>query len=202
MKKWMVLLLGAWISVAHADDSPWRFYAGGGIATGGDTVRHSMIVQDGTNRIVPFDLKLGTGMPVRLGAEYRLPGPLSLRASVGRAITDPSGYNGGVTFTTTSTEVMGLVNMTNALRLGLGARQSTTVMQGTGVAQYWDEIGTYDGKNGAVVEVQYLFSNDGAHPKSRQPEFGVTLRLVKESYLRNGVTFNGDHYEVGLALYF
>jgi len=202
MKKWMLVLLGAWMSVAHADDSPWRFYAGGGIATGGDTILHSSIVQDGTNKIVPFDLKPGTGIPVRIGAEYRLSGPLSLRASVGHSITDPSGYNGSVTFTTTTMEVMGLMNLTDALRLGLGARQSTAVVKGTGVAQDWPEVGTYNGKNGAVVEVQYLFSNDAAHPKSRQPEVGATLRLVTESFLRNGVTFNGDHYEVGLALYF
>jgi len=28
------------------------------------------------------------------------------------------------------------------------------------------------------------------------------LRLVSESFQRNDVTVNGDHYEVGLALYF
>ena len=53
-----------------------------------------------------------------------------------------------------------------------------------------------------MIEAQYLFSKDATHSKSRQPEVGVTLRLVTESFLRNGVSFNGDHYEVGLGLYF
>ena len=204
MKKWMalVVVLGAWLSQAHAEDSPWRVYAAAGIATGGDTILQSRITEHGTTRTVPFDVKPGTGVPVRLGAEYRIAAPLSLRASVGRSITDPSGYNGSVTFTATATEVMALFNATNALRLGLGARQSTAVIQGTGVAQNWPQVGTYDGKNGSVIEAQYLFSNDATHPKSRQAEVGVTLRFVNESFLRDGVNFNGDHYEVGLALYF
>ena len=202
MKSWVALVLGLWLSLAHADDSPWRVYAAGGIATGGDTILHSRIIQDGTNTTVPFDIKPGTGIPMRLGAEYRFSGPLAVRASVGRLITDPSGYNGSVTFTATTTEVMGLFNLTNALRLGLGARQSTAVIQGTGVAENWYAVGSYEGKNGAVIEAQYLFSKDATHSKSRQPEVGVTLRLVTESFLCNGVSFNGDHYEVGLGLYF
>jgi len=202
MKKWMLVLLGAWMSVAHADDSPWRVYAGGGIATGGDTVYKNIIVQEGTNLVIPFEIKTGTGIPMRVGAEYRLSAPFSVRASLGRKVSDPMGYNGSATFTTTSTEVMGLFNVTNALRLGLGARQSTAVMQATGIVSNIEEIGSYNGKNGAVVEVQYLFSNDAAHPRSRQPEVGVTLRVVNEAFQRDSVNFNGDHYELGLALYF
>lgn len=202
MKKWMLLVLGAWCCVAHAEDSLWRVYAAGGMATGGDTVFNGRIVEDGTNRVVPFDIKPGTGIPLRLGAEYRFSAPFSLRASLGRMVTDPMGYNGSASFTTTSTEVIGIFPVTGALRLGIGARQSTAVMQGTGVAESMPAIGSYAGKNGAVIEAQYLFSNDAARPQRRQPQVGVTLRLVNESFARDDVTFNGDHYELGLALYF
>jgi hypothetical protein len=188
--------------VAHADDSPWRLYAAGGTATGGDTVFNGRLIEDETNKVTPFEIKPGTGIPLRLGAEYRLSSTLSLRGSLGRMVTDPMGYNASATFTTTSTEAMGLFFLTDALRLGIGVRQSTAVMQGTGLAENMPSIGAYTGKNGAVIEAQYLFSNDTARPKSRQPQVGVTLRLVSESFQRNDLTMNGDHYEVGLALYF
>lgn len=202
MKKWILIVLGALCSLAHADSSSWRFYAAGGLASGGETVVSGVIVEDGTNKTVPFDIKPGTGIPLRVGAEYRVSAPFALRGAVERTVTDPMGYNGSLTFTSTSTELMGLFSLTPAVRLGAGVRQTTGVLQGTGVAANWPELGTYTSAGGAVLEAQYLFSTDAARPQSRQPQVGVTLRLVSESLQRDGVTLNGDHYEVGLALYF
>lgn len=202
MKKWILIVLGAVCSLAHADGSPWRFYAAGGLASGGETVVSGVIVENGTNKTVPFDIKPGTGIPLRVGAEYRVSAPFALRGAVERTVTDPMGYNGSLTFTSTSTELMGLFSLTPAVRLGAGVRQTTGVLQGTGVAANWPELGTYTSAGGAVLEAQYLLSTDAARPQSRQPQVGVTLRLVSESLQRDGVTLNGDHYEVGLALYF
>jgi len=187
---------------AHADDSPWRVYAAGGISTGGDTLLRGTMVEQGTSKTVPFEIKPGTGIPVRVGAEYRISAPFAVRGAFERMVTDPSGTNGSVTFTSTSAELMGLFSVSPDIRLGLGVRQTTAVLDGTGVAASWSEVGTYTSAGGAVLEAQYLFSNDPARPQRRQPQVAVTVRLVSESFQRNDVTVNGDHYEVGLALYF
>ena len=202
MKKWMVAVFGVWCCLAHADDAPWRVYAAGGISTGGETLLSGTIVEDSTNKTVPFDIRPGTGIPLRLGAEYRTSTPFALRASVERTVSDPMGYNGSVTFTNTSAELMGLLSVTPAIRLGLGVRQSNAVLDGTGVAASWPQLGTYTSSGGKVLEAQYLFFTDPAQPQRRQPQVAATLRLVSESFQRNDVTLNGDHYEVGLALYF
>lgn len=202
MKKWMLVVVSAWCCLAHAQDAPWRVYVAAGLATGGDTVLSGAIVENGSNKTVPFEIKPGTGIPLRLGAEYRVSAPFALRASVGRMVTDPMGYNGSATFTSTSTELMGLYSLTNAIRLGAGVRQTTGVLQGTGVAANLSQLGTYTSTGGTVLEAQYLFYTDPTQPQRRQPQIAATLRLVSESLSREGVTFNGDHYEAGLALYF
>jgi len=204
MKKWtlLVLVMGAGCCLAHAQESPWRVYVAGGLATGGDTVFSGVIVEDGTNKKVPFDIKPGTGIPLRLGAEYRLLPAVALRGAVERTVTDPMGYNGSATFTRTSTELMGLYSLSPAIRLGAGVRQTTGVLQGTGVAANLSQLGTYTSAGGAVVEAQYLFYTDPTRPQSRQPQVAATLRLVSESLKRDDITLSGDHYEVGLALYF
>ncbi len=78
--------------LAHADDSPWRVYVAGGISTGGEALLSGTIVGHGTNKTVPFDIRPGTGIPLRLGAQYRTSNPFALRASVERTVSDPMGY--------------------------------------------------------------------------------------------------------------
>jgi len=202
MKKWTLLVMAALSCLAHADDSPWRVYAAGGISTGGETLLRGTIVEDGTKKTVPFDIRPGTGIPLRLGAEYRTSNPFALRASVERTVSDPMGYNGSATFTNTSAELMGLLSVTPAIRLGLGVRKSNAVLDGTGLAANLPQLGTYSSSGGTVLEAQYLFFTDPAQPQRRQPQVAATLRLVSESFQRNDVTLNGDHYEVGLALCF
>lgn len=202
MKKWMLIVLGVLSGLAHADESPWRVYAAVGLSTGGETLASGTIVQDGTKKKVPFEIKPGTGIPVRLGAEYRISAPFALRAALERTGTDPMGYNGSLTFTNTAAELMGLFSITPSIRLGAGVRQSTGVLEGSGVASNLPVLGTYTSSGGTVLEAQYLFHTDAARPQSRQPQVGVTLRLVSESFNGNDTTLNGDHYEVGLALYF
>jgi len=50
------------------------------------------IVKDSTNKTVPVDIRPGTGIQLRLGAEYRTSNPFALRASVERTVSNPMGY--------------------------------------------------------------------------------------------------------------
>lgn len=197
----MAVLLIASGTLAQAQSSNWRFFAGAGLAEGGETIASGTIITDGTNKITPFTIKAGGGTQLRAGMEYRLMDRLSLQGSLGYVISDPMGYNGSLTFTAIPVELMAFVNITEALRLGAGVRKTTGEMKGTGVASNWTVNGTYTGSAASVVEVQYLFGAD-AKTNAQRTQFGVSVRAVNESLSHEGFSINGNHYEVGAALYF
>lgn len=193
-----MLAMGA----AHAEGSNWRFFGGLGLADGGDIISRGIIVQDGTNKELPFEIKTGGGTQYRAGVEYRLMDRLSVQGSVGVAVADPMGYNGSLTFSAVPVELMAFVNITEGARIGFGARKTTARLTGTGVASNWAELGDYESTGGVVVEAQYLFGNASARAGTERTQFGISLRVVDEKFTKNAVTIGGKHYEVGASLYF
>lgn len=185
---------------AQTQDSPWRAYVGGGFASGGELIYGGEIQVRGTTRLIPYELRPGSGIPFRIGSEYRLESGLALRASLGRAVTDPHGDNGSLTLTTTSAELLALYKVLGGLRIGGGLRQSFADLKGTGVAEgQWK----FSVSPGAVVEAQYVLTRDGVTGNARNAEFGIALRAVKETFKDEfEKTFNGDHYEIGFVLNF
>jgi hypothetical protein len=184
-------------ALAHADGSNWRFVAGVGFGSGGDTIASGSITTTGTNRVVDFDVKPGDGLQYRAGAEYRLADRVSLQASLGYSVSDPMGMNGSLTFTTVPVELLGFVNLTEAWRIGGGLRNSSAEMKATGVSANWSGAGTYTSSPGSVFEAQYL-----AKFGSQKSQFGGSFRYVSESFTHNSATFSGNHYELGLVLYY
>jgi hypothetical protein len=189
-------------SFAGADDSNWRFFAAAGVANGGDTIAAGTIATVGTNQVLPFEIRPGTGTQFRMGADYRFIDRLTLQGSIGHSVTDPMGMDGSLEFTVTPIELLAFVNLTGGLRLGGGARKSYAEMTGSGKAAGWSGLGTYTSSQGSVVELQYLFSASNANSGYKRSQFGITLRLVTESFTHDSVTVNGDHREIGLALYY
>jgi len=198
------LALAAPCLAAHADDSDsnWRFYAGIGIAHGGDTIVSGDIVQEGTNLTIPFDVKAGTATELRLGADYRIGNRFTIQASVGHADEAPTGINGSLDFKTTPLELLGFVNITEGLRVGAGVRKTYAHMSTTGVASAWGIDGTYTGKAGSVLEAQYLFGSSNSPQKVQHNLFGLSLRVVNETLEHEGYSLNGHHYEIGGAYYY
>jgi hypothetical protein len=198
MKKMMaaLALMGACV-LAHADGSNWRFFAAVGLGSGGETITSGTITTIGTNRVIDFEVKPGDGVQYRVGVDYRIAGRLTLQGSIGYGVNDPMGMNGSLTFTTIPVEFLGFVNLTDALRIGGGLRNSSAEMKGTGLAAGWSGNGTYTSTPGSVLEAQYL-----AKLSSQRSQFGISLRYVAESFTHNSVTFNGNHYEIGAALYY
>lgn len=196
-----LLVLGC--AAAQAQESPWRFYAGLGLADGGDTVVSGVIVTDVTNKQTPFIIKAGEGFQMRAGMEYRLSNRFTVQGSVGYAISDPMGYNGSFTFTNIPVEAMAFVQVTEGFRLGAGLRKSTASLTGTGVAKNASINGDYTSSVGQVLEAQYLFGSPANnHQRATSSQFGVSVRLVREEFSYLDAKLKGDHYEVGAALYF
>ncbi|MBK9346244.1 MAG: hypothetical protein IPN06_07310 [Burkholderiales bacterium] len=131
-------------------------FAGGGMASGGDTIFSGTITTDGTTQVVPFQVTPG-GPKFRLGGDYRLGERITVQGSVGMSTSDPMGYNGSLTFANNPVELLVFANLTDALRAGLGVRQSFARMAATGKGGSWPGVGRYESNAaGRVAEVQLL----------------------------------------------
>ena len=203
MKRAMTALaLLAVCLLARADGSNWRFFAGLGIANGGESISSGTITNVSTGLQTPYDVRTGTGLQYRLGTDYRIAGRLTLQGSIGYSANDPMGNNGSLTFTTIPVEILGFVNLTEALRVGGGVRSTSAEMKGSGVSSGMSVIGTYASTVGTVAEAQYLFPLPNSTPGYQNSRFGVSLRYVTESFTHNSQTYNGNHVELGMALYY
>ena len=205
MKKLMLCLaLAIMTSAAHADDgSAFRFNAGVGISHGGDSLGSGEIVPaDGsTGPNIPFTIRPGTSAELRLGADFRVADRFHLQASVGYADQSPQGENGSLDFRETPVELLGFFNVWQGLRVGGGYRKSWAEFSGDGVATNWPGLGKYTSSNGSVLEVQYLFSEDGTYA-SQHGLGGFSLRVVNEKLHHDDFTINGHHWEFGGVFYY
>lgn len=196
------LALAALAMGASAQESPWRFVAGLGYANGGEKIASGTITTIGTNHVVPYDIQAGTGFQFRLGAEYRLSDRVALQATLGHSSSDAMGIDGSYEFTVVPLELMGFVDVASGFRIGLGARQSSAELRGTGVAANSPVNGTFVSSQGAVLEVQYLFANGTAPRSNAGPQFGISLRGVNETFTHTLGTLNGNHVELGVVVYY
>lgn len=219
-----LVLLGALLichAGAHADDSPWRGYFALGISAGGDTLAKTQVTDRQTGETQGIDLRAGGVLgSLTLGAEYRFTELVALRASgsygregttqfekgVFNSVTQRyeggHSYDGGLTFATLASEISCFFSVTPALRIGVGARQSTGELSGTGTLATLANTGSYSAAPGSVVELQYLFG--ASQRKSGQSElaWGINLRAVRETFTHKGTEFNADHVGIGLIGYF
>lgn len=187
---------------AQAQESNWRMVAGVGYAKGGETIRSGTIVTDGTNKVTPFDIQVGNGLQLRLGADYRVTGLVSVQATVGYMSSEPMGYNGSYDFRVTPLEAMVFLEPVKGLRVGAGARKSSATLTGKGVAANDPANGSYTGSSGVVVELQYMFGVGSNTAESSKGQFGISLRGVNEKFSHSLGTVDGNHYEIGAVLYY
>ena len=182
--------------------APLRFFVGAGIAGGADTIFSGTITTQGTTQVLPFQVTAGGGPQFRIGADYRLGERLTLQGSVGMYASEPMGNNGSATFSNNPVELLAFVNLTDAFRLGAGVRQSFARMAATGVSANWSGTGHYDSNVGGVAELQYLFASDESKPGRSRAQFGVSARWVNETFTHKTSSYSGNHYELGLVLYY
>lgn len=185
-----------------AQDNNWRIVAGLGLGGGAEKITSGTITNIDTNAVVPFEIRPGDGAQIRLGAEYALGADWAVQATVGHSAVAPMGMNGSLTFTTIPVEVIGFMNLGKGLRLGVGVRKAHAEMAGSGVASNSPVLGIYETSMGTVAEVQYLFADAARSVSANRSQFGISARHVSETYQRNGYSFNGNHYEIGIVLYY
>lgn len=184
-------------ALAHADaPSDWRFVGRLGMGMG-STPLDSGFYTDGSS----WELSSGNGLKYAVGADYRLGQNLTLQATVGKELSTVPASNGDLTFNRTPVELMGFVDVSKELRVGLGVRSSTGArVSSSGAGTGYTSVGDWTPSTGAVLEAQYLFSSTG---QVRNPsQFGVNLRFVSESFTKGAVTKTADHYELGVVLYY
>ena len=173
--------------------------AGGHVGMGfGSAALDSGIYQGGTS----WELSAGNGLKYALGADYRISEKVTLQATVGKELSTVPASNGDLTFNRTPVELLGFVDLSKDFRLGAGLRNSTnSSVSSSGAGNNYPSIGNWSASVGAVVEAQYIFDSkmkaDGG-----VSQFGVNLRLVSENFTKDAVTKSGDHYEVGVFLYY
>jgi hypothetical protein len=187
---------------ATAQISPWRFVAGVGYADGGEKIVSGTITTIGTNKVTPFDIQSGIGFQARMGAEYRLTDRFSIQGSIGHSASEAMGIDGSLDFTTIPLELMGFAELGMGFRVGAGLRQSHAELRGTGKTEGFPLNGNYVGNQGSVVELQYLFDNGTGQNGASPTQFGLSMRSVMETFTHTLGTLKGDHYEVGVVLYY
>jgi hypothetical protein len=190
------LVLGCVLAHAEAP-SKWRFLGRVGMGFGSAAL-DSGIYQGGTS----WELSAGNGLKYALGADYRISEKVTLQATVGKELSTVPASNGDLTFNRTPVELLGFVDLSKDFRLGAGLRNSTnSSVSSSGAGNNYPSIGNWSASVGAVVEAQYIFDSkmkaDGG-----VSQFGVNLRLVSENFTKDAVTKSGDHYEVGVFLYY
>ena len=195
----LALVAGAATATQAQTTSNWRFYAGGGLTHGGDTIAAGTITDVGNGHVIPFEVKPQGDWQVRVGADYRLTDSFSLQGAIGHGNSAPMGYDGSYTMTTIPVELLGFFSITDAFRVGAGVRKTYADMAGTGKGLGYPGLGRWDTSGGAVLELQYLWSTAVA---GRGPQFGVSLRRVSETFSKDGYSVSGNHTELGVALYY
>ena len=209
MKQWVwgLALMGVGVAsqaqqLQGEASAPLRFFVGAGMAGGPDTIFSGTITTQGTTQVLPFQVTAGGGPQFRIGADYRLGDRITVQGAVGMYASEPMGINGSVTLSNNPVELLAFVNLTDAFRVGGGIRKSFARMAATGVAESWSGTGYYDSNVGSVAELQYLFASDEAKPGRSRAQFGVSARWVNETFTNNASSYSGNHYELGLVLYY
>jgi hypothetical protein len=200
MKKSLIgLTLACAAAAAQADAPKFRLYGSVGYAFGGDPLVSGTWTSGDT-----WDLRAGRGSALALGGSLRMTDRVTIQGSIGHHRYSIDGTNGNIVFTRVPVELLGFYSLTEQLRLGLGVRQSRNArVKGGGVAASVDE--PYESSSGAVIEGQYFF--DKPSTSSREPEFGLYLRYVKESYTAKNASWDtekrdGNHVALGLMFYY
>jgi hypothetical protein len=200
MKRAAVLSLLMLSSIcALAQESKWGLVAAIGWADGGEEVISGVIIdRNNEARTIPYVIRAGGGLQLRLGPEYRFNDAFSVQATVGHSVTDPMGDNGSLTFTTTPVEVLANFKPAPNFMIGVGARKTYADLKGTGVAANYPILGSYDGSAGSVLQFSYLLPV----PSQAGSTFGVHVRFVNEKLKFQQFELNGKHYELGMTLHY
>lgn len=200
MNHWLIgSLFALGSAVAQAQSTGVRFHAAVGYSVGGDTLASGTYTSGNS-----YSISAGKGVMLALGADFRLDDKLSLQATVGHHQDTAAASNGEIAFRRTPVELLGFYDLSERIRLGGGLRKAQNAeVTASGAAIGWAPVGTYESTLGVVLEGQYFFNSPPSSPEERKPRWGLSVRLVTESFKPvNGVTGSKDGSHLGLAMVF
>lgn len=182
-------------------DSKFRLMAGAGYTLGGDTlVNVTLTPESGSGSTYEEDLSAGSGIDLRLGAEYRLTNTFRLQGMIGYHNDQANGLHAAVSFHRLPIELLGHWRATENLWVGGGVRKavSAKINREEGFTSGGSTLPAAKAKatfnTGFVIEAEYMMSKN----------WGLKMRAVKESVSVEGETdkFSGDHVGGILTYYF
>ncbi|MGE5452205.1 MAG: hypothetical protein ACM3VZ_10240 [Acidobacteriota bacterium] len=182
-------------------DSKFRFLAGVGYTSGGDTlVNISLTPKNGSGPTYYEDLSGGAGIDLRLGAEFRPSTTFRLQGMVAYHNDQANGVNAHASYRRVPVELLGHWRAGENWWLGGGIRKALygTLDREAGFksggttlpAEKWD----IKFSTGLVLEAEYMMSKN----------WGLKMRAVKEKGRIEDETekFSGDHVGAILTYYF
>jgi hypothetical protein len=168
--------------------SPARFLVGMGLSGGGDELASARAPNGSTEHIHAGGLVYFTA-----GIDYHFTPQFSLQGTINYHVDSASTGNGGdIRFERFPIELIGYYQPNPLFRVGGGVRYtSSPTLTGSSVASNRDL--SFDNTTSAVVEAEYF----------ADPEFGIKLRYVHETFKARGVgQVDGSHVGLSLNYYF
>ncbi len=163
-----------------------RPYLAVGLTGGGDEIA-TFDFTDGSSDTV----NAGELVEFRAGLHWRISEMFSLRGSLGYHVASSTASNGSFRFERFPVELIGLIQASQRLRVGLGVRKATSARtRSSGAAAGLNA--DFTATTGAVGELEYFFS----------PNYSLYGRFVAEKYTSQNIRYNGNHVGVGVNFYF
>jgi hypothetical protein len=165
----------------------FNFLFSGGYNAGGE-----LLADSGTSYADTKSIKTGQGFEFRLGFENRFRNQTAVQMTVGYHVDSSSGSNGTVSFSRVPVELLGFIGGINQqFRFGLGLRKATNAnFSSTDNLSLIGGSGQAESSLGWIISAEYRFN----------PNFGLGLRHVRESYLFDGKTERLDGNYTGFVV--
>ncbi len=161
----------------------------GATLTGGGEKLATVTYTNGTSQ----NIKSGGLLHIFGGVEFAATDAFAIQATVGYHVDDTNAKNGSVKFSRVPVELLGFWKPADSFRVGLGLRKTSSAK----LSSSGDAVGSIgntklEGKAGAVLQGEYLFSPSGSG----------FVRYVSENYTVNKASVSGNHVGIGASFRF
>jgi hypothetical protein len=165
---------------------PVRLLLGIGLSGGGDKLASGQY-DDGST----VDIHAGGLVYLTAGIDYHIIPEFSLQGTINYHVDDQSAWNGDFRFERFPIELIGYYQPNPAFRVGGGIRYTMSPkLSSNGNAP--EANASYDNTTSAVVEAEYF----------TDPNFGIKLRYVHETFKTRGREIDGSHVGISANFYF
>jgi hypothetical protein len=197
MKKLILVLMAPFLAPLSAQaqtqtqtfdpaTQPVRLLLGIGLSGGGDKLASGQY-DDGST----VDIHAGGLVYLTAGIDYHLIPEFSLQGTINYHVDDQSAWNGDFRFERFPIELIGYYQPNPVFRVGGGIRYTMSPkLSSNGNAP--EANASYDNTTSAVVEAEYF----------TDPNFGIKLRYVHETFKTRGREIDGSHVGISANFYF